>query len=441
MQDFKAGFGRVNITPMTGIELQGYYDDRFSEGVLDEIEANAVAFSCGELTQVFIALDMCNIPKDLASLMRDEISQALGLPRGSVHVSATHSHTTPAILAETPDPLIRTYTDFLRRRLIDVAGEAVADLKPSTLGCATGCAPRVTFIRRFLMKDGTTLTNPGFGNPDVDRPLGEPYEEVPVLRMDQEGGRHIILVNYANHADTIGGSKVSADWFGFARRTVEAAIPDSRCICFNGAEGDVSCANLFPRPGERNRKFYDYGNAEHIGRTIAGAVLQVYGRMAYKDDLSVSSVESAIKAPSNREFDGDLDEARRIRQLYIEGRHHELPYKGMELVTVVAEACRAVNLADGPDFFELPMSAVRIGNIGIVTVPGEAFTDIGRKIREIEGWDMILIFGLTDGSYGYFPVTSAYAEGGYEARGSKYKAGVAELIVGGASDLLAKTKE
>ena len=41
------GFGRCNITPAMGIQIYGYYKERIADGVLDELEVNAIAFSDG----------------------------------------------------------------------------------------------------------------------------------------------------------------------------------------------------------------------------------------------------------------------------------------------------------------------------------------------------------------------------------------------------------
>ena len=54
---------------------------------------------------------------------------------------------------------------------------------------------------------------------------------------------------------------------------------------------------------------------------------------------------------------------------------------------------------------------------------------IGVQIKAHGGFEMILPCALTGGAYGYFPMQSAYDEGGYEARASKYRAGVAERLV------------
>ncbi|MBQ3934679.1 MAG: hypothetical protein II715_02580, partial [Clostridia bacterium] len=111
-------------------------------------------------------------------------------------------------------------------------------------------------------------------------------------------------------------------------------------------------------------------------------------------------------------------------------------YTGMELVTVVAEAIRMVNLENGPDHFEYPMTAFSFGNIGIVTIPGEAFAEIGLQLKATPGWDTVLVFGETDGCGGYYPTTDAYEEGGYEARSSRFAPGVGDLLLESGRELL-----
>jgi len=88
----------------------------------------------------------------------------------------------------------------------------------------------------------------------------------------------------------------------------------------------------------------------------------------------------------------------------------------------------------------MPLIAVAIGNVGLVGIPGEPFTGIGRALKETEGWDLVLPTCLTGGSEGYFPMQEAYDEGGYEAGSSDFKAGVAELIIKEGQALLGQLK-
>ena len=78
--------------------------------------------------------------------------------------------------------------------------------------------------------------------------------------------------------------------------------------------------------------------------------------------------------------------------------------------------------------------------MAFVGLPGEPFSEIGEAIRAKSPFRMTILTCLTNGSCGYFPVESAYAEGGYEARSSTFSSSVAPLLVAGATSLLEETK-
>ena len=108
------------------------------------------------------------------------------------------------------------------------------------------------------------------------------------------------------------------------------------------------------------------------------------------------------------------------------------------LTTVVYEAERMLRLKDAPEYFDMELIGIALGNVAIVGIPGEPFTEIGRQIKATEGWGMILPTALTNGFDGYFPTKDAYDEGGYEARSSNFKAGVGELIIEESRKLLSE---
>ena len=121
--------------------------------------------------------------------------------------------------------------------------------------------------------------------------------------------------------------------------------------------------------------------------------------------------------------------AHAYKALHEAGRDADIPYTAMELTTVVAEAIRMCNLEDGPEAFQLELTGVRIGDVALIGLPGEPFTDIGRQLKKAAGWRLVLPCCITNGYEGYFPTQDAYAEGGYEARSSVYRAGVAETLI------------
>lgn len=458
MNLLKAGFGRGNITPMLGIPMEGYFKPRFAEGVYDELELNVLALEAGEDRILLISIDNCEIYGDVLDGYRSHVSQTTGVPAEAIFIASTHTHTGPCLiseeaaanftmfgapLTEEQQTLIGEYRRFVYRRIADAAKEALADLKPARMGTAVGTAPEVAFVRLFRMKDGSARTNPGFGNPDILHPIGDVDDRVNVLRFHRDGAEDLVLVNFGNHPDTVGGSGISADWPGFLRRSFEKAVDNTRCIFFNGAQGDVNHLNVKDTTdlnGRLRAEFGPTGFAQYIGRVVAGAVMQVYDRVEYRDVETIRYCQQIIHAPSNMPRPEEMDNARHIVALHEAGRDDLIPEVGMGVTTVVSEALRMVRLEHGPESFPLLLSAAAIGNVALFGIPGEPFTGIGRGIKKTPGWDMVLPCGLVNAYWDYFPTMEAYEAGGYEARSSSYKAGVAELIVEEGKKLLAQLK-
>ncbi len=454
MNTLKAGFARVNVTPVMGVAIIGYYKPRQVKGVLDDLYINALALEAGGKQVLLMCIDHCGVKQYIMRPFREHISEVTGVPVEAIFISATHTHTGPAIREDlihddnADNTLAEEYYQFVYRKMADVAQMALQDLKPARMGWGIGQAPNIAFVRRFRMKDGSVKTNPGVDNPDIVAPIGDVDERVSVLRFDREGAETLVLVNFADHPDVVGGELVSADWPGFLRNTVEKTLDNTKCIFFNGAQGDVNHVNVHPRGGYLNDMFMDfddvargYKHAQYMGRVVTAGVLQAFDKVQYVDVDSVNFIQKTIKVPANLPKAEDLPQAYYIKQMHEQGRDAELPYSGMMLTTAVAEALRMVRLENGPDAFEMPLTGVAIGNISMIGIPGEPFTGIGRGLKLAEGWDMVIPCCLTNGSEGYFPMQDAYDEGGYEARSSSFKAGVAELIIREGTALLNDLKK
>ena len=448
MNKLSVGFAKVNINPPLGIDVAGYYVPRIAKGFLDDLEVNTMVLSCEDKKIALVSVDVCGYTNEYSAEIRKNIAEKTEIPFENIFLSATHTHTGPKTDVKArawgSHELISEYADFLKTRIADSVSLALSDLKPAKMGYITGYAPeRVAYIRRYKMKDGSTMTCPPVNNPDIDHPIGELDQRVHVLRFDRECGNTIILVNYGLHADTVNGEMISSDWPGWMRRTLDKALDGVDTIFFNGAEGDVGSTNVNPTGGDMNDTEISFDNemkspgmARFVGRAIAGTVLQVYDKVHYIDVDNIDIVHKDVLIPANVPDPKDLPLARKYKELHDAGKDSEIPFEAMELTTVVAEATRMCNLAEGPENFTLNLTGVKIGDVAMVGIPGEPFTDIGVGIKEAEGWSMIMPCALTNGGMGYFPMMSAYDEGGYEARSSRFKAGVAEAIIDNSKKLL-----
>lgn len=445
MSGLKAGFARTEINPMLGIGISGYFVPRYAETILDNLEANAVALSNNGKTVLLIALDALELKIFTVSDIKEKIAERMGLDKDAMFISCTHTHTSPYtgyVEQGAPKDLTDKYTEEFVVKVADVAAKAVADLKDAKMGYGKCLLPGVAFVRRYLMKDGTTGTNPGVYNPNIVKPLGTVDEEVEMIRIDRKDDS-LVLVGFGCHPDTIGGNNVSADWPGFFRRTFEKAVDNTKAVFFNGALGDINHIKVGPTGGDMNDLHIDfddvprgYSQARYMGRAVAGAALKIFDKVAYTDDDAIDYAIRIVDLPTNMPTKEEAIEAHRVNDLHAAGKDSELPYEGMMLTTVLGEAERMVNLENGPEYIQMPLSAVKIGKVAFIGIAGEPFNQIGVQLKKAEGWDCVVPCCVTNGYVGYFPMKDSYDEGGYEARSSYYKAGVAELIVKNGVELL-----
>ena len=97
MNNLQAGFARVNVTPMMGIGINGYFKDRIADGVLDELEINAIALRTGDDTVVLAAIDSCSIASYILDEFRASVSAATGLSKEAIYIHTTHLTPIPKI--------------------------------------------------------------------------------------------------------------------------------------------------------------------------------------------------------------------------------------------------------------------------------------------------------------------------------------------------------
>ncbi len=449
MNKLFTGYQKVTINPPLNIGISGYFVPRFAKGFLDDICASVFALSCGEEQVLIISVDACMLDTPLVQRFCAAIEEATDFPRDKIFLTNTHTHTGPLFaptdMFEAPVEPVQQYVDFVEKKLLEAVRLALADMVPTKMGYGVGTAPaRVAYIRRYKMKDGSTMTCPPINDPDIVGPIGELDQRVNVLRFDREGKKPVILVNYGVHVDTVNGELLSADWPYWMEKTLNLALEGADCLFIGGAQGDVGSTNIHPDSADMNDTEISFDNemkspgmARFVGRALAGTVLQVYDKVYYTDVDSIEMITKTVPVKLNVPEPHEVPLAKKYKELHDAGRDCDIPYTAMELTTVVAEALRICKYENSPEYLDLNMLGLRIGPVALVGIPGEPFTEIGVKIKEAGGFSLILPCALTNGYEGYFPVKSAYDEGGYEARSSRYKSGVAETIIEGGKAILA----
>ena len=232
--------------------LAGYLGPRFSEGVLDDLYAEAVVFDDGKTKVAMVTCDLIGLPRPVVVEARRIITDETGIPADNVMISATHTHTGPTVLGlsvigdltAAGNKLSRDYSEQLPKSIARAVRQAAGRLTPARIAYGSVNEPDISFVRRFWMKDGSMGWNPGKLNPNILRPIGtvDPqvhvvYAETPDSKRNRvqdqvaPDGSHrnaasdskplLTYVNFGMHPDAIGGALVSADFpalFPAARR-------------------------------------------------------------------------------------------------------------------------------------------------------------------------------------------------------------------------------
>ncbi len=405
--DLLAGVARATITPPIGIPLTGFAGRGPAEGVHDELRATTLALVSGSVRAVIITADLLYFPAPLTAQLRAEIERRTGVPARNVLLCASHTHYGPATGdndgTETPAD-VAAYLAHLTYVLAGTAQAALTRLHPVNLGFGEG-ESFIGINRRERRPDGQIVLGQ---NPD-----GPCDRSVRVTRLDTTDGTPLAaLVNFACHpvSAASGMRLVSGDYIAEMRRLVES-FTGATCLFLQGAAGNIN-------PIEMRHSMEP---ARRLGVMLGGEAAKVVESItttSTKGGLAVRSEQVALPALTLTSLeDGEREVAERRAQA--ERLRAENPASGSlywaETRLRCAEAMLA-SLRGGPPLPPVPaeLTALRFGDIALVTAPGEIFTETGMEVKRRSPLPHTCFVGYTNGSIGYVPVPAAYAEGGYE---------------------------
>jgi neutral ceramidase len=423
MQNLYYGIGRKCINPIMPVSLAGYFNVRMWEGILDDIEVRALVLQQGGHYCAIVQFDLISVSHELLELFYNEIADIKELCRENMIITATHTHTAPEVRAVRPGSH-KDYVPFAVRQGAEALREALTNMLPGEIFTGLTEDKRFCFNRRYWMKDGTVLTNPGKLNPDVVRPEGETDYEIPLIGIKQAGKLKVLLANIVNHSDTVDGCKVSADWPGFFIRQLQLELgDDSMVMPLIGAAGNINHFDISTDIGQSS-----YQEAERIGCGYANTV-----KNALKDLHQVAQftlfIQSMEIACAPREIsDDELTEAQNILEKY---KDTPEPAKGTSLTSedlvrktpaVLKFFARTlVEMANNKESGKFNLVGIFLGECCILALPCEPFTEIGLELKKRifpEYNAMVVSHANGTGSLKlpgvYIPNSCNYGRGGYE---------------------------
>lgn len=436
-----AGFHSVVITPYIGLEIPGYYFIRRADGVETDLMLRAAAFACGDKKVVIFNCESIGIKADAYEQIKVKVAEKCEISPDAVYINCVHSHTSVRIYAA-DDAMtdLDIYLHRLFQQFADCAWYAFRDLKPCTLEMAVGTGVNLGFSRKYRMKDGSAKTNPAKDDPNIVAPIGGPDPSVPVIRVRREGADEILMIGYGAHADMIGGTKYTPDWPGYVVHILDNALENVHTMFLLGPEGNIGTVNrINPEqhvPGEKSP-----GRAKAMGRRLAAEVLRIYDITKPVASDSIAYAHKYVQIGKNAYDPADLPMVEEIVRIYKEKgiKAEELkqyPMRPQEALRIKANLSR-------PEFFNLRISGVRLGEIAFVGIPGEPFACIGMDIKAASPIPLTVVHACTNGHEGYYPDADSYNEPGYsyERAASPFASNCAKILTEGALEVLSAMAE
>ena len=433
-----AGFASVDITPPMGLNIPGYYHARYADGIETNLVLRAAAFACGETKLVIFNCECVGIRASAFEIIKKKIAQRCGISEDAIYINCVHSHTSFRIYDVDVSEEMTDLNIFLLRlyqQFADCAQFAFEDLKPCTLGMTVGKGVNLGFVRKYRMADGSARTNPMSRNPEIVAPIGTPDPDVPLIRVLREGAKEILIIGYGAHADMIGGTKYTPDWPGYVVRLLDKALDDVNSMFLLGPEGDVGTRNAI-NPEESVPGTKGIGRAKAFARRLAAEVLRIYDLTQPVACESIAFAHKYVQIGKNSYDPAQLPMVEEIVKIYREKGDkapelQQFPMKHQEALRIKANLTR-------PEFFNLRISGIRLGEIAFVGIPGEPFACIGMDIKAASPIAKTVVTACTNGHEGYYPDAASYNEPGYsyERASSPFASDCAKILTEGALDVL-----
>jgi len=407
----RCGAATCDITNELGTLIQGATVGGVANSVRDPLEANAIYLSqnssAGETVILLVSCDFGGLEPRWTVAARQSMSEASGVPARSILIGSTHTGGPSIIPTNYQKPVDEAYLTRLVAWLADLAKQAVANAVDGAIRYGQGHS-RVGYNRRCCWADGTHSM---FGDTRRADFMGLEGPDDPThtaIGIESKDGSPIAILhaNTAHPCTFYGADFYSADFPGTARTYLRDAMGQIPVLFFNGAQGDICTDDITAR---RRQESPDRQLAR-LGHLLAGETLRLLHENDPVNELKLQHTFVDMETPLQMPTAERLTWAAGVLAKVDAGES----VQGMDMA--LAHGMTLLQKRFGDQATDtLPIHAIRLGDLAIVSQPCELFCQFGHDVRRRSVAPMTAMFGLTDGYHGYCPTTSAIAGGGYSA--------------------------
>lgn len=389
------GAASVDITPTESVWLGGFASrTKKSEGVRSPIFARVLDLQKGKTRLIWIVCDLLGFEPADAKRIRALIAQKRGLSSHNILLSATHTHSAPAVKPIGTSGAKDYLENFLIPRLLIVADQAASSKEPCQLIFTEGKSGLAHDRRNAPIKgDGAA--------PDPDPKQGYVDQRVPAFGFRKaDGSFKAILLQYAMHPTSHSDYLIGSEWPGATCQALQR-IFGTQTVPFvlQGAAGNLGS----PKRRATSEEMRAWGEE------LAGSITDGLESGAPVSDpcftVRTKIIPVALENMSKEQIKAKADEFR--LQFRSTPRH----------ITGVIDPWEKKSLARMERGEDLSIPAdcavVILGSQALVTTPFETFCHLNGLLSG--GTPLsVHVIGYTNGVYNYFPTRAAIAQGGYE---------------------------
>ncbi len=423
---FTAGYGRRDISPteeLKGLPLSGFGNDeaRAWTEIADRLYATVIAVTDPDGQTVLLATFDLQAPRDvIREELLDNISVATGVPRENIYLSATHTHSAPA-LAWGTDAML-AYRSLVVEQFTLAALDAMADRQTATMYTGSFETSGLNFTRHYKYKDSSGVWQyfgDNFGTYTSSSSVQHVTENDPTMHMLKfdRAGMDILMVNWRAHPTMTGGvgkSVVSSDFIGPLRDTIEENT-GMHFAYFQGAAGNQ---NTSSRISSENQTFNNKANYKQYGQEMAR---QIQNNLSVLKNIGTGTIETEsylYSAKVNHEEDARVEEARYVQQTYWDLSTDAERKALLETYnfTSVYHAGAVVTKYGMGENKDLCLGAFAIGDqVAFYTAPGELWNTIGVEIEKSSPYNTTFTLGYCNADAAYFTYGEALEYQSYES--------------------------
>lgn len=339
-----------------------------------------------------VACDVLMLTRQSLDPVFEEISRTTKIPAANILINCTHTHHAPTTMRIHGYDLDEVFTKRVQRGIVEAVQRAATNLADCQFHFALGQENGVGQNSRLLLDDGQIFWIGPRTN--VVRPTGPFDPDFPILAFRENNSEkyRALLFNHSTH--TIGvrnPGKRSPSFYGLAAQELESEL-GGHITFLEGASGSTH-------------------NLDLNGGQMTARIKEIFLATLKKCEPREVTKIAALKRPLKfriRKFDEAAEDAAVLRycRKYAPG--------GAEMIAKVFRNMREQLAPIQGQERETWVQAIRIGDIAIVGVPAEYFTQLGLDIKNRSPFRHTYIAELANDWIGYLPNFEGHKLGGYQ---------------------------